>query len=37
MLSFTSNEILAVLIAASFASGLNVYATIATLGLLFSR
>lgn len=34
MLSFTSNEILAVVIAASFASGLNVYATVATLGLL---
>ena len=34
MLSFTSNEILSVAIAASFAAGLNVYATIATLGLL---
>jgi hypothetical protein len=34
MLSFTSNEILAVLAAASFAAGLNVYATVATLGLL---
>lgn len=34
MLSFTSNEVLAVVIAASFASGLNVYATVATLGLL---
>jgi hypothetical protein len=34
MLSFTSNEILAVVIAASFAAGLNVYATVATLGLL---
>jgi len=34
MPSFTSNEILAVVIAASFASGLNVYATVATLGLL---
>ena len=34
MLSFTSNEILTVVIAASFASGLNVYATVATLGLL---
>ena len=34
MLPFTSNEILAVVIAASFAAGLNVYATLATLGLL---
>ena len=34
MLSFTSNDILAVVIAASFAAGLNVYATVATLGLL---
>jgi len=34
MLSFTSNDILAVAIAASFAAGLNVYATVATLGLL---
>src|SRR6185312_9076360 len=34
MLSFTSNEILAIAIAASFAAGLNVYATVATLGLL---
>lgn len=34
MLSFTSNEILTVVIAASFAAGLNVYATVATLGLL---
>lgn len=34
MLSFTSNEILAVVVAASFAAGLNVYATVATLGLL---
>jgi hypothetical protein len=34
MLSFTSNEILAVVIAASFAAGLNVYATVATLGVL---
>jgi hypothetical protein len=31
---FVSNEILAVVIAASFAAGLNVYATVATLGLL---
>lgn len=34
MLSFTSNEILSIAIAASFAAGLNVYATVATLGLL---
>jgi F0F1-type ATP synthase membrane subunit c/vacuolar-type H+-ATPase subunit K len=34
MLSFTTNEILAVAIAASFAAGLNVYATVATLGVL---
>lgn len=34
MLSFSSNEILTVVIAASFAAGLNVYATVATLGLL---
>ena len=34
MLSFTSNEILAVVIAASFAARLNVYATVVTLGLL---
>ena len=34
MLSFTSNEILTVVIAGSFAAGLNVYATVATLGLL---
>jgi len=34
MPSFTSNEILSVVVAASFAAGLNVYATIATLGLL---
>src|SRR5215472_8539956 len=34
MLSFTSNEVLSVAIAASFAAGLNVYATVATLGLL---
>jgi hypothetical protein len=31
---FTSNDILAVVIAASFAAGLNVYPTVATLGLL---
>jgi Domain of unknown function (DUF4126) len=34
MPSFTSNDILTVVIAASFATGLNVYATVATLGLL---
>jgi len=34
MPSFASNEILTVVIAASFAAGLNVYATVATLGLL---
>lgn len=34
MLSFASNEILSIAIAASFAAGLNVYATVATLGLL---
>jgi hypothetical protein len=34
MLSFTSNELLAIAISASFAAGLNVYATVATLGLL---
>lgn len=34
MPAFTSHEILAVVIAASFAAGLNVYATVATLGLL---
>jgi len=34
MLSFASNDILTVVIAASFAAGLNVYATVATLGLL---
>lgn len=34
MLPFTSSEILTVVIAASFAAGLNVYATVATLGLL---
>src|SRR5262245_54673331 len=31
---FTSHDILAVIVAASFAAGLNVYATVATLGLL---
>lgn len=34
MLSFTSNELLAIAISASFGAGLNVYATVATLGLL---
>lgn len=34
MLSLTSNEVLAIAIASSFAAGLNVYATVATLGLL---
>ena len=34
MSSFTGNDALAVVVAASFAAGLNVYATIATLGLL---
>jgi Domain of unknown function (DUF4126) len=34
MLPFSSHEALAVVVAASFAAGLNVYATVATLGLL---
>lgn len=34
MLSFTSQDFLALAVVASFASGLNVYATVATLGLL---
>lgn len=34
MPAFTSQDILAIVIAGSFASGLNVYATVATLGLL---
>ena len=34
MLSFTSNELLAIAISASFAAGLNVYATVATMGVL---
>jgi Domain of unknown function (DUF4126) len=34
MLSVAGNDILAVVIAGSFAAGLNVYATVATLGLL---
>jgi hypothetical protein len=33
-MQFTPNEIVALLIAVSFAAGLNVYATVATLGLL---
>jgi Domain of unknown function (DUF4126) len=31
---FTGNEVLAIVVGASFAAGLNVYATVATLGLL---
>src|SRR5262249_9654921 len=31
---FTGNDVLAVVLGASFAAGLNVYATVATLGLL---
>jgi Domain of unknown function (DUF4126) len=34
MFSFSSHDILAIAVVASFASGLNVYATVATLGLL---
>jgi hypothetical protein len=34
MLAFTTHDILAIAVVASFASGLNVYATVATLGLL---
>jgi hypothetical protein len=34
MLPFTSQDALAIVVAASFAAGLNVYATVATLGLL---
>jgi Domain of unknown function (DUF4126) len=34
MLSFTSQEVLAIVVGASFAAGLNVYAAVATLGLL---
>src|SRR6185312_14917368 len=34
MWSFSHQDILAIVVAASFASGLNVYATVATLGLL---
>lgn len=34
MLNFSSHELVALVIAISFAAGLNVYATIATLGLL---
>jgi len=33
-MSFPGNELLALLVAVSFAAGLNVYATVATLGLL---
>lgn len=34
MFSLTGSDILAIVVAASFAAGLNVYATVATLGLL---
>lgn len=34
MLPFTAQETLAIVVAGSFAAGLNVYATVATLGLL---
>ena len=34
MLSLTQSEILAIVVGASFASGVNVYATVATLGML---
>jgi hypothetical protein len=34
MLFFNGNDVLAIVLAASFAAGLNVYATLATLGLL---
>ncbi len=34
MFSLTGSDILAIVLAASFAAGLNVYATVATLGLL---
>ena len=34
MLSISQHDILAIVVAASFAAGLNVYATVATLGLL---
>ncbi len=34
MLPFTNQETLTIVVAASFAAGLNVYATVATLGLL---
>lgn len=34
MLSLSGHEILAIVVGASFAAGLNVYATVATLGLL---
>ncbi|HZR56965.1 MAG TPA: DUF4126 domain-containing protein [Terriglobales bacterium] len=36
MLNLSTNELAALLVATSFAAGLNVYATIATLGLLAS-
>jgi hypothetical protein len=34
MFSFSNHDVLAIAVVASFASGLNVYATVATLGLL---
>jgi hypothetical protein len=34
MVSFTQSDILAIVVGASFASGVNVYATVATLGVL---
>lgn len=34
MFSLSGNDVLAIVLAASFAAGLNVYATVATLGLL---
>ena len=34
MLTWSGQEILAIVVGASFAAGLNVYATVATLGLL---
>jgi hypothetical protein len=34
MLPFTSQDVLGIVVGASFAAGLNVYATVATLGLL---
>src|SRR5215472_3524117 len=34
MLTWTGQDVLAIVVGASFAAGLNVYATVATLGLL---